>query len=160
MKRSLALRAAVALAAPWLTGCDGEGASRCASPEPGEAVFAAYCAPCHHPEGRGIERGPPPLVGSPWVAGSEGRLVRIVLHGVRGKIEVGERTYELEMPGFGRILRDAEVAAALSYVRRRFGGGDGSSSPGPISEETVRAVREMTGDRDALWTVDELMEVR
>jgi len=62
-----------------------------------------------------------PLAGSPWVRGPENRLIRIVLHGVRGPLEVHDKTYDLEMPGFGRILSDADVASLLSYVRRRSG---------------------------------------
>ncbi|MCZ6794863.1 MAG: cytochrome c [Planctomycetota bacterium] len=118
----------------------------------GRTHFQGYCSPCHHPEGRGIEDGPPPLVGSSWVAGPESRLVRIVLHGVRGTIEVSGKTYSLEMPGFGTVLTDAQVASILSFVRRRFG----EPSP-PVLEATVSRVRAATRDRTRYWTAQELL---
>ena len=118
----------------------------------GRTHFQSYCSPCHHPEGRGIEDGPPPLVGSSWVAGPESRLIRIVLHGVRGTIEVSGKTYSLEMPGFGTVLTDTQVASTLSFVRRRFG----EPSP-PVREATVSRVRAATRDRTRYWTAQELL---
>jgi mono/diheme cytochrome c family protein len=121
----------------------------------GQTYFDNYCAACHHPDGFGVKGGGPPLVASPWVAGAEARLIRIVLGGVRGPLQVGEQTYNLEMPGFGQVLSDAQIAALLSYVRRRFG-----RSAAPILPATVSRVRDESGDRDTYWTADELREVR
>lgn len=91
----------------------------------------------------------PPLEGSPWVAGPEDRLIKIVLHGLHGAIEVRGKTYNQEMPGFGQTLTDAEIASLLSFVRKRFGGG-------PVSEEAVRRVRAATRNRTGYWTAEEL----
>ena len=126
-----------------------------AGADSGRTLFAAYCAPCHHPEGLGTEGGPPPLVGSPWVAGPDARLIRIVLHGVHGSLEVVGKTYSLEMPAFGRILDDAQIAALLSFVRRQY-----SRSSTPITPAAVSGVRRETRDRDRYWTQEELLEVR
>jgi mono/diheme cytochrome c family protein len=49
----------------------------------GKIIFGATCAACHQAGGEGLEGKAPPLRGSPWVAGHEGRLIRIVLNGVR-----------------------------------------------------------------------------
>ena len=119
----------------------------------GGMLFENYCSACHLSDGRGRKEGGPPLAGSPWVAGSERRLIRIVLHGVRGPIEVGNVTYRREMLGFGQVLNDSQVAALLSEVRRRFGG----PSP-PIARETVAEVRAATPDRIEYWTASELLE--
>ena len=83
--------------------------------------------------------------------GPETRIVRIILHGVRGAIEVHDKTYNLEMPGFGRILKDADIAAILSFVRATFGG----PSP-PVSTRTVSEVRALNPDRMEYWTAEEL----
>jgi mono/diheme cytochrome c family protein len=95
----------------------------------------------------------PPLEGSPWVTGPESRLIKIVLHGLRGRIEIGGKTYNQEMPAFGKVLSDAEAASLLSFVRQRFGGG----SP-PISPEAVSRVRAATRDRTDYWSADELLK--
>jgi mono/diheme cytochrome c family protein len=95
----------------------------------------------------------PPLEGSSWVAGPENRVIRIVLHGLRGTIEVRGKTYNQEMPGFGPILTDADIASLLSYVRRRFGG-----ASIPISAEAVSLIRAANRGRMDYWTVDELLK--
>lgn len=95
----------------------------------------------------------PPLEGSAWVAGPENRVIRIVLNGLRGSIEVAGKTYDQEMPGFGPILTDADIASLLSYVRRRFGGVNT-----PISESAVSLIRAANRDRNDYWTPDELLK--
>lgn len=95
----------------------------------------------------------PPLESSSWVSGPENRLIKIVLHGLRGAIEVDGKTYNQEMPGFGPILTDADIASLLSYVRRRFGGVNTSVSP-----ESVGLIRAANGSRTDYWTVDELFK--
>src|SRR4029453_9524981 len=102
----------------------------CASPrrqgrmpttDAGLVQFQSYCAACHQYDGQGMGDAPP-LAGSPWVTGPGDRLIRIVLHGVLGPMEVLGKTYDREMPGFGQVLSDSEVASVLSFVRRSFGG--------------------------------------
>ena len=139
----------------WLlVGCGvrREQAVRMPASEPGRAQFESYCAACHDYDGQGIGQAPP-LEASSWVMGPEKRLIRIALHGVRGTIEVGGKTYNREMPGFGQILSDAEVASLLSYVRRRFGGTSEPITPGAVSR-----VRAASQNRTDYWTVKELLE--
>jgi hypothetical protein len=87
------------------------------------------------------------------VAGSEGRLVRIVLHGVHGSLRVAGKVYDLEMPAFGPILDDARVSTLLTFARRRFAGAE------PVSAAAVRRIREETAGREAYWTAAELLAV-
>ena len=120
--------------------------------EAGRAEFERRCAACHEFEGR--VREAPPLADSSWVLGPESRLIRIVLHGVRGEMEVGGRTYNREMPGFGQILSDEDIAALLSFVRERFGG-----LTTPIRPRTVGDIRAKHQDRTSYWSVDELLRI-
>ena len=120
--------------------------------ETGETLFLNNCAACHHPNGLGSENGLPPLAGSPWVEGEESRLIRIVLHGLRGPLEIDDRIYDLEMPGFGRVLTDSDLASILSYIRKRWG----KSTP-QIAPVTVGWVRAANPDRTIYWTVEELL---
>ena len=136
------MRLLPAAAALLLAGCGGG---------PGRTRFETYCAACHQPDGVGSEGGGPPLDDSPWVKGPDSRLIRIVLHGLRGPVEVEGRVYDREMLGFGRILSDGEIASLLTYLRARFGGGEA------VTPESVRRAR--TPDREDYWTVAELLEV-
>jgi mono/diheme cytochrome c family protein len=95
----------------------------------------------------------PPLEGSSWLAGPESRVIRIVLHGLRGPIEVRSKTYNQEMPGFAPVLTDADIAALLSYVRKRFGG-----ASTPTSEAAISLIRAANRGRRNYWTVDELLK--
>lgn len=120
----------------------------------GAARYDMLCASCHGAEGLAVEGEAPPLAGSSWVSGSETRLIKIVLHGVRGPIQVGNLIHDREMLSFGPTLSDEEIASLLSYVRSRWGG-----SKSPTTPETVRRVRAADADRTRYWTVEELLAV-
>jgi mono/diheme cytochrome c family protein len=119
--------------------------------EPGVKEFKSYCSACHQYDDQGMGEAPP-LDRSPWVTGPEERLIRIVLHGVRGPIEVHGKTYNREMPGFGQILSNDEIAALLSFVRKRFG-----ESSAPILATSVERVRAASPGRTEYWSVEELL---
>jgi mono/diheme cytochrome c family protein len=121
----------------------------------GRAYFKDYCASCHLSDGRGVEDEGPPLAGSFWVKGPEIRLVKILLHGMRGRITVGGKTYNREMAGFGERLSDSEIASLLSFVRRRWGG-----QTAPVKSKTVSRVRAAFPNRRGYWTVEELLQDR
>lgn len=135
-----------------LEGCGAHRLQVMPDAERGRIQFQNYCAACHQGDGRGLGETPP-LAGSPWVTGPEDRLIKIVLHGVRGPMEVYGKTYDLEMPGFGQILSDVEVASLLSFVRAHFG-----APSGPITSAEVGRVRAANQTRREYWSVDELLE--
>jgi len=122
----------------------------------GRKLFGSYCAACHGSEGEGGaaeggENGAPPLSGAPWISGPDERLVRIVLHGLGGPVEVAGKVYELEMPGFGPVLSDEQVAAVLNRARAFS-----DEALPPVRTDTVRRVRERFADREGYWTAAEL----
>ena len=97
----------------------------------------------------------PPLVDSEWVLGPEQRVVRIVLNGVHGPIQVGKKTVELEMPGLG-TLDDNQIASVLTYVRREWG-----HEANPVDPQTVKQFRQETAKRGEIqWTMEELLQVK
>ena len=118
---------------------------------PAGELFQSYCAACHQYDGQGVGEAPP-LDNSPWVVGPTERLIKIVLHGVRGKMEIQGKTYNREMPGFGQILSDEDAATLLTFVRSRFG-----VSEEPISAAMVHQVRTANEGRTDYWTVGELL---
>ncbi len=138
--------------ATLLAGCAaGRRYARVSDVQAGRTDFESYCAACHQYDGQGVGEAPP-LEGSSWVVGPRDRLVKILLHGVRGKMEVDGKTYDREMPGFGQILSDEEIASLLSYVRGRFGG-----LGTPIEPRTVSEIRSEHEGRTDYWSVDELL---
>lgn len=120
--------------------------------EPGQLEFQRYCAACHQYDGQGMGDAPA-LAGSPWVTGPESRLIRIVLHGVRGPMVVDGKSYDREMPGFGQVLADGQIVSLLSYVRRQFG-----APSEPVKAEMVSQIRAENQTRTEYWRVDELLE--
>jgi mono/diheme cytochrome c family protein/lysophospholipase L1-like esterase/glucose/arabinose dehydrogenase len=118
----------------------------------------AHCVTCHQANGQGLDPAFPALVGTPWVTGSEERMIKIALHGIHGKIEVNGKVYDPEkgvppMTAFGSILKDEEVAAVLTYVRNSWG-----NKAAPVLPETVKKVREANKARDIFWKPEELLK--
>lgn len=121
--------------------------------EMGKTLYVATCGACHQPHGNGQEGLAPPLAGSEWVLGSEPRLVRITLHGVRGPITVKGQTYQLDMPPLN-VLDDEQIAALLTYIRREWG-----HTASPVEPTTVAKIRAETEQRDEAWTQEELLKI-
>jgi putative membrane-bound dehydrogenase-like protein len=121
--------------------------------EQGKELFLLSCGACHQLHGKGQEGLAPPLLDSEWVAGPPARLVRIVLHGVRGPINVEGRTYELDMPSLG-VFEDEQIAAVLTYIRREWG-----HTYDPVEPELVKRIRAETEKREEAWTELELLKI-
>lgn len=127
----------------------------------GSEVFHrdAHCATCHQPTGEGLLNIYPPLKGSPWVSGSEERLIKLTLNGLYGKIEVNGKVFDTArgvppMTPFGSLLKDNELAAVLTFVRNSWG----NQAP-PVLPETVTRVRAATKQRTTFWTPEELLKL-
>ncbi|MEJ5999824.1 c-type cytochrome [Paucibacter soli] len=92
----------------------------------GPALYAAICAGCHMPDGRGARGAAayPALAGNARLAATP-YLLRMILKG--GKA----------MPAFASVLDDGQVGAVAGEVLRRFG------PPGaiPIGKDEVAALR-------------------
>lgn len=115
-----------------------------------------FCATCHQPDGRGLSASLfPPLVGTNWVLGSEERLIKLVLKGLMGPIEVLGREYpgQVPMTPYEGMLNDNEIAAVLTYVRNSFG-----NQASPIRPEKVKQVRTSVADRKAFYSPAELLK--
>lgn len=128
-------------------------AARAAGPAPppaGDLIFAGICAPCHQPDGLGVEGKYPPLAGSEWVLGPPEIPARIVLNGLQGPITVRGRAFDNEMPAQGANLSDAEIAAVLTYVRASWG-----NKAAPVTAELVAKARAAGAGRGP-WTAARL----
>ncbi len=129
--------------------------------ELGKKLFNnAACNTCHQVTGLGQPGVYPPLAGSEWVVGSEERVIRILLHGLQGKVTVKGTEYSAAaMPAFGKVAgsgynwSDDKIAAVLTYVRSEWG-----NSAGPITTEKVAEIHAKEGDHKA-WAADELTKL-
>lgn len=63
----------------------------------------------------------PPLAGSAIVAGDPVKVIRIVKYGLTGPVVVSGKTYNGMMPAWSSQLSNADIAAAISYIRSSWG---------------------------------------
>ncbi|WP_162339577.1 PVC-type heme-binding CxxCH protein [Cyclobacterium salsum] len=124
----------------------------------GKAIYSreGFCITCHQPDGKGLSAsGFPPLAGTQWVNGSEERLVKIILNGLMGPIEVLDKEYpgQVPMTPYAGMLNDKEVAAVATYVRNSFG-----NESSPIKPEKVAEVREATNGKQGFYSPAELLQ--
>jgi len=117
----------------------------------GEVVYARTCAACHQSNGTGVDGAFPPLDGNARVGGNPDPLVKIVLHGLTGLIEVPGKLQvnSLMPPVIG--LSDVEIADVLTFVRHAW-----SNDAAPLKAAEVLKIRATTKDRQAPWTAAEL----
>jgi len=103
---------------------------------PGKRVYQKHCLTCHQKNGTGVSAMYPPIVNNPRVKGDKERLVKIILEGQSGRIEVHGRYYNGVMPPF-RNLSNKEVAAVLTYMRQNF-----ENDTSAVTVKEVKAVRD------------------
>lgn len=114
---TIALLAAVSIAAVASSLSVGGSAPASAAAPDGAAIFAAKCAACHQATGLGT--GPyPPLAGNADVTAADtSTLIGTVLNGRSGPIQVNGKTFSGAMPGWKDQLTNDDIAAVLTYVR-------------------------------------------
>ena len=124
----------------------------------GSEIFQreSHCATCHQTSGQGNGTVYPPLVGSPWVTGSEERLIKLALHGMWGRMQVRGKIYDPArgvppMTAFRDLLNDKDMADVLTFVRNTWG-----NNASPINAETVARVRAESSSRTIFWKPEEL----
>jgi mono/diheme cytochrome c family protein len=124
----------------------------------GAAVYnKPTCVSCHQASLAGVPGQFPPLAGSDWVLEPEpGRIIRIVLNGLNGPIEVKGVSYNNAMVPWKDVLSDEEIAGVLTYVRQNKDCGNNAPA---VTPEQVKAVREKIKNRNTPFTADELKKI-
>lgn len=124
----------------------------------GEKVYnKPTCVACHQPHGKGMPGQFPSLVGSSWILEPEpGRVIRIVLDGLQGPMNVDGQQFNNAMVPWKDVLNDEEIAAVLTYVRGQKEWGNKAAE---VTPERVKAVREKEKARKQSWTEDEIKKV-
>ena len=86
----------------------------------------------------------PSLVESRYTTGPDASAaIRILLAGKEGPVGL--------MPPLGGALKDDQIAAVLTYVRREWG-----NTGSPVAEDDVTEIRGLTKTRNKPWTDPEL----
>lgn len=105
----------------------------------GKALYAGTCSVCHQDSGAGLPGVFPPLAKSDYLSARKpADLIRIVLSGLSGPIQVNGQHYDSVMPPMSQ-LTDDEIANILTYVRNSWGNSDER-----VQKTEVEAVRKAT----------------
>ena len=106
-----------------------------------------YCNTCHQTNGKGLPAsGFPPLANSIWVTGNQERLIKLVIKGIMGPLELNGVKYagQVPMTPYGGLMSDKDIAAVLTYVRNSFGNKASAIDPEKVKE--IRAKIEYKHD--------------
>lgn len=101
----------------------------------GKILYTTHCLVCHQADGLGIPNMNPPLTQTKQVLGPKPDLIKILLKGLNGELEVNGEVYGTPMPAFD-YLKDQEIADILSYVRSNF-----KNKANAVSAAEVKAAR-------------------
>jgi nitrite reductase (NO-forming) len=104
----------------------------------GQALFAGTCSVCHQANGAGLPGVFPPLAKSDFLAADLTRAMRVVLHGLNGKVTVNGQEYNSVMPPMNQ-LTDDEVANILTYVLNSWGNPGGRVSKDDVTKQRAVA---------------------
>ncbi|MBK1835618.1 PVC-type heme-binding CxxCH protein [Roseibacillus ishigakijimensis] len=115
----------------------------------GKEIYDKTCIACHGPDGKGVAGAFPPLDGSEWVTGDPAPILKVLLHGLQGPIEVKGETYTNIMPP--HVFSDQEMADVATYIRQTW-----SNDAPAVTEEEAAKVRAATKERKTPWTAPEL----
>jgi mono/diheme cytochrome c family protein len=99
----------------------------------GQKLYARHCLSCHQADGRGVPDMQPAIAGGSWVKGDPQPLALFVLTG--GFDSAGRKESDVEnvMPPFAQ-LSDEDLAAILTFIRAKFGGGASAVTAAQVSE--------------------------
>lgn len=113
-------------------------------------LLYGLCVGCHQANGAGMPPVYPPLRNSSFVLGEPSRLIRILLHGLEGDLQIDGVTYRGIMSA-ALIHEDADLAALATWLRSQWGHG----APAVHADDVAR-VRAADAKRVGAWTVKAL----
>jgi mono/diheme cytochrome c family protein len=139
---------AIAVYLKSMPGSNTETHPAVASSDPamraGQAIYRDQCAACHMIDGKGVSQLFPSLADASMLRSTDPRsAIRLVLRGVRS-VATKEEPTAPGMPAFGRMLKDDEIAAVLTYARNTWG----RPAPAVAGSDVADARRELRGRTD------------
>ncbi|SFR49131.1 dissimilatory nitrite reductase (NO-forming), cytochrome cd1 type apoprotein [Pseudidiomarina maritima] len=118
------------------------GSSVAVASDDGKKAYEANCQACHQPNGQGLPGAFPPLAGNPHVVDDKLHVVRTILKGMSGPLEVNGQKYNAVMPPMQHIS-DEDIADIANYVLSSWG-----NKGGEVTEDEVEQVRVDLGLKD------------
>lgn len=100
--------------------------------EAGANLYRAHCLACHQTDGSGNPGMYPPLRQTEFILGEKDTLIKIVLNGLQGPLEVLGEEYNSVMAPYN-FLTDREISDLLTYVRNSFGNNADAVSPSEVA---------------------------
>ncbi len=123
----------------------------------GAILFRQICASCHSSSGEGIHGLAPPLVGSEYISTHLEQLGLIILHGLKGPLNIKGELYDenRQMPGlkYNKNLTDKDISDIISYVTNAF-----SVNPKGLKPEKIKELRDVNSKDGMEYTEKELYE--
>lgn len=102
----------------------------------GMEAYRATCSACHELDGEGSPGIFPPLPGNSNLQSSDpASIIRIVLDGAQS-VTTPSVPNPAIMPAYAAKMTDAEIAAAITYMRNAWG-----NSASAVTAEQIRAAR-------------------
>jgi len=101
----------------------------------GKQVYLQVCLACHMADAGGVQGMNPPLIKTKYVLGLKAPLIKIVLNGMTGDLDINGDTYHNVMAPHSD-LTDQQIADVLTYVRNSFG-----NKASAVTVTQVKAVR-------------------
>jgi mono/diheme cytochrome c family protein len=101
----------------------------------GKQVYLTQCLACHQVDAAGVQGMNPPLIKTKFVLGDKPTLVKIVLNGMTGAVNINGDTYHNVMAPHSE-LTDQQIADVLTYVRNSFG-----NKASAVTAAQVKAIR-------------------
>lgn len=101
----------------------------------GELVYSRNCKVCHQDKGQGVSGYYPPIMGTESSKGEKDYLIKVLLYGLSGEVEIEGEKYNGVMSNY-RNLKDKDIADVLNYIRSYSGG-----NLDMVTEEEVGASR-------------------
>ena len=112
-------------------GAAGAGGSA----QAGAAVFAQNCSGCHGAAGAGQPGAFPPLAKNPYVTGDTTPLIKTLLNGMNGAIQVNGTGYNGQMPAWKGQLSNEQISNVLTYIRSSWGNGAGAVTTAQVAAQ-------------------------
>jgi mono/diheme cytochrome c family protein len=114
-----------------------EPASPAPADDAGKRLYARHCLSCHQADGGGVPNMQPAIAGGTWVKGDPGALALFVMTGGFDSAQRKDSEVDNVMPPFAQ-LGDHALAAILTYIRQKFGGGASAVDAAQVAEARGR----------------------
>ncbi len=90
----------------------------------GRELYQQHCQNCHGDAGQGLGQLIPPLTDTVFLRQNRKLLPCIIKNGLSGKVTVGGKEYEGEMPGDPKLTA-IDIAEIATYITNSFGNKQG-----------------------------------